>query len=75
MKCREDHLGAGAHFLEDRLGELGLLSPERSLRGISSIPINTRREGAERTEPGSVRWCPVPRPEATGTKGSTGGSL
>lgn len=41
VKCRVDHVGAGAHFLEDGLRELGRLSPEKSLRGISSIPINT----------------------------------
>ena len=55
---------------------LGLLSPQKkSFRRISSMPINTQREGTGKTEPDSVQWCPVPGPETTDTKGSTGGSL
>lgn len=30
---------------------------------------------AEKTEPDSFQWCPMPGPEATGTNGSTGSSL
>ena len=35
---------------------------------------DTWSEGAKRTEPGSSQWCPVPGPEAVGTKWNTGGS-
>jgi len=41
---------------EERLREMGL--EKRRPGGISSMYINTCREGAKRTEPGSARWCP-----------------
>ena len=45
---------------KERLGKLGLFSLERRwLREISSVPINTWREGAHRTERGSFLWCPL----------------
>lgn len=47
--------------------ELALLSP-----GMS---INTWDEGAKRTEPGSLQWCPVKGSEAMGTTWKTGDSL
>ena len=61
---------------EIRWRELGLLSLEKwRLRGISSMCTNTCREGAKRTVPGSLQWCPVTGPEATGTNWNTRGSL
>jgi len=52
---------------EERLRELGPFSMEnRGLRGISPVYINTCKEGAKRTELGSVQWCPVTGPEAMG---------
>ena len=52
---------------EERLRELGLISAERRLWGISSMSINTSREVVKRTDPGSFQWCPVPEPDAMGT--------
>ena len=45
------------------------------LRRISSVSMNTWREGAMRTKPGSCQWRPVPGQEAVDTKWNTGGSL
>ena len=57
---------------DPHLRGLGLFSLETRRRGgISSTYIDTCREGAERTGPGSSRWCP----EATGPHWNTGGSL
>jgi len=39
----------------------------RRLREISSMCVNTLREGAKRMVPGSSDWCPVPGPKAVGT--------
>ena len=57
-----------------RLRELGLSSLEKP-QGVSSMYVNTWREGAKKTEPGSFQWCPVPGPVAMGTNWNTGGSL
>lgn len=43
-------------FSDEKLTELGVLSQEKHrLRGISSISINTCREDAKQTEPGSCQ--------------------
>jgi len=53
---------------EERLRELRLFNLEkRSLRGVLSVCMNTWREGAKKTEPGSSHWYPVMGPEAMGT--------
>jgi len=53
---------------EERVSELGLFSlQKRRLERTLSTYINTSREGARRTEPGSFQWNPVPGPEAMGT--------
>lgn len=45
---------------KEMLRELGLLGLEKGrLRGVSSMSINTWREGTKRTEPGSFQWCPM----------------
>ena len=63
MMKRVEHLSC-----EERLRELGLFNlGKRRLKGISSMSINTCREGAKGTEPGSFQWCPVTGPEAMGT--------
>ena len=65
----KDHeFDEGTLSYEERLRELGLFSMEkRRLRGISSIYINTLREGVKRMKPGSFQWHAVTGPEATGT--------
>ena len=47
----------------------------RRLRGISSVYINTSREGAKRTELGSFQWCPVTGPEIMSASWKTGSYL
>ena len=42
---------------------------------VSSVYVNTWREGAKRTEPGSFQWCPVTGQEAMGTNWKTEGSI
>lgn len=37
--------------------------------------VNTRRESANRMEPGSFKQCPEPGQEAVGKKWPTGGSV
>lgn len=50
----------GYLIYEERLRELELFIMEkRRLEGISTVYINTRREGLERTEFGSFQWCSV----------------
>lgn len=57
--------------------ELGLLSlkKRRLGRGISSVHINTFRDGVKRTGPCCFQWCPVPVQGSVGTKWDTGGSI
>lgn len=58
---------------EKRLRHLRLLSPEkRRPSSISSVSINTCREGTKEMEPGSFQWCPVTGLEATGTSQNSG---
>jgi len=53
---------------EERLKELGLFSLEkRRLWGISSMYVNTRKEGAKKMEPGSVQCCLRAGPEVMDT--------
>lgn len=51
---------------KESLRELALFSLEKA-QGIPSVCINTCREGAKRTEPGSAQGCPVTGLEAAGT--------
>lgn len=50
----------------------GLFSLEtRGVGGISSVSVNTWREGARKREPGTVQWCPSTGPKAVGTNWNT----
>ena len=49
------------------MGRLGLLE-------LFGGALNTWREGAKKTEPASLQWCPVTGQEAMGTNWNTGGS-
>jgi len=61
---------------EERLRELGLFSLQKGrLEEILSIYINTWREDAMSSEPGSFQRCPVMGQEAVGTNWNTGGSI
>jgi len=42
---------------------------------ISSMCINTCREGANKMEAGSFEWCPVTGPDEMGTNRNTEGSV
>ena len=48
---------------------------ELGLSAVSSTCINTWREGAKRTEPGTFQWHPGTGPEAVSTNWNTGGSV
>ena len=57
-------------------GTVGLFSMKKiRLGGISSMYTNTWREGAKKTEPGFVQWCPVTGPEAMNRDWNIGGSI
>lgn len=74
----EDHQDerAGELSYEERLTDLRLFSlEERRLCGVSSMPINTWREGAKRIGPVFFQCYQVPGQEVAGTKCSTGGFL
>ena len=58
------------------LRELRLFSLEKGrLRRISSVSVDTCREGAKRMESVSIQCSPVPGQEAVGTNWKTGCSL
>lgn len=64
------------HFCKEKLRELALSSLEkRRLRRMSSICINTCKEGAKRTEQSFFQWVPVTLPEPVITNWNTGGFI
>jgi len=61
--------------LDSKRAVWALFSPENRHIWISSVSVNTRRQGAVRMEPGSAQWCPVLGQEAVGTNWHTGSSF
>lgn len=54
----------GACLLRGRAERAVTVQPGECTGGISSMCIDTLREGTKRTELGFLQWCPVPRVRA-----------